>query len=213
MESLFYTTESTNQYKVFYTDDLNGGGIGFGSEYPSIIKTLYPNRIFNTCMEWCSGPGFIGYNILDHGLCNKLVLNDIYQPAIDIAKKTADHNNLSNVVSTYCTGDIGTLPNTIKVDLVVANPPHYDRVLDHPSKRIADDPNWEIHRNFYKKIGNYLTDDGAIIIQENADGSDVSMFEEMINDGNLKILDVIKSPQHFTVAPTLIYYIHITKRI
>jgi len=210
MQSLFYTTESTNQYKVFYTADLNGGGMLFGPEYPSIIRKFYPNRIFNTCMEWCSGPGFIGYNMLDHGLCNNLVLNDIYQPAIDIANKTAEYNDLSKRVSTYCAGDIGTLPDTLKIDLVVANPPHYDRSFNN---RIADDLNWEIHRNFYTKIGNYLTDDGAIIIQENADGSDVSMFEEMINDNNLKILDVLKSPQYFTEAPMLIYYIHITKRM
>lgn len=211
MTQLIYNTQGLNQYSVFWEHHLNGGGIGFGSEYPRIIKELYPDKVFKNCLEWCSGPGFIGYNILDHGLCEKLTLNDIYQPAIDISYKSAQFNNLLSKVELYCTGYINELPKQCRFDLVVANPPHYDRPYVNDNSRIADDQNWEIHKQFYKNIGNYLTDDGVIIIQENEDGSTVECFETMIYGSNLKINRVIKSPDHYTTNPTLIYYIEVTK--
>lgn len=204
-------THGKNKFTIFYIEELNGGGMGFGTEYPDIIKRLYPNKIFNHCLDWCSGPGFIGLEILDQGLCKQLSLVDIYQPAIDHAQYTISHNNLQNAVTTYCAGDIGTLPN-VKFDLVVANPPHYDVDHEHPSKRIMDDPNWDIHRNFYNKISNYLTDDGVILIQENMDGSKPEHFTEMIESNNLEIIDVIKSPAWFEESTHLmIYYIQIHK--
>jgi len=34
-----------NDFKVFYNNNLEGGGNKFGQLYPSIIKLLYPDRI------------------------------------------------------------------------------------------------------------------------------------------------------------------------
>lgn len=213
METLTYQTEGKNNYTVFWTDELNGGGMYFGPEYPFVIKSLYPDRVFNTCFEWCSGPGFIGYNILDHGICNKLVFLDIYKPATDICYKTAQHNNLLDLVQIYNGDNLTILPESTKVDLVVANPPHYNREGDpHPTSRVAEDPNWEIHRMFYKHIGKYLSEDGVILIQENQDGSNPEYFYEMIDDSNLKIKNLIKSPNYYTSKPNLIYYIEITHK-
>lgn len=209
---LTYKTEGKNQYTVFWDHDLNGGGMNFGPEYPSIISNLYPNRTFECCLEWCSGPGFIGYNLLDHGLCNTLVLNDIYQPAIDIANHTRDYNNLNSKVSTFCSQYIDSIPNNIKFDLVVGNPPHYNRPYINDKSRIADDHNWNIHRYFYSKIESYLADDGIIILQENEDGSRPEDFYDMIDQSNLKLTDVIKSPKHYLEPPNLIYYIISQKR-
>lgn len=208
---LTHKTNGQNKFEVFYTEELNGGGMGFGAEYPEIIKNLYPNKIFNHCLDWCSGPGFIGLEILDQSLCKELSLVDIYQPAIDHSLYTIAHNNLQDCVKAYCTGDIGTLPQ-IKFDLVVSNPPHYNNNSDHPTKRVRDDANWDIHRNFYNKISNWLTDDAVIIMQENMDGSTVDDFREMIDTNNLKIVNVINSPRYFTQSPDLIYYIEIHKK-
>lgn len=207
---LTHKTKGQNKFELFFTEELNGGGMGFGAEYPEIIRKLYPNKIFNHCLDWCSGPGFIGLEILDQGLCKELSLVDIYQPAIDHAQHTITHNNLQNSVTTYCTGDIVTLPN-VKFDLVVSNPPHYNYDGEHPTKRIRDDANWDIHRNFYNKIGNFLTDDAVIIMQENMHGSTVDDFREMIESNNLKINNVIDSPNYFNEAPLLIYYIEVHK--
>ena len=211
MEELVYRTEGKNQYDIFWEHHLNGGGMFFGSEYPGIIQQLYPDRIFKNCLEWCAGPGFIGYNLLDHGLCEKIVFNDIYQPALDISYRSAQFNNLLNKVDFYCTGFIDQLPKSCKFDLVVGNPPHYDRPYINNNSRIADDTNWEIHRQFYNNIGNYLTDDAIILLQENEDGSKPEYFADMIIQSNLKLNRVIKSPNHYTINPTMIYYIEVTK--
>lgn len=211
MEEHTYTTEGKNKFSVFWEQNLNGGGIGFGSEYPKIIQDLYPQRIFKSCLEWCSGPGFIGYNLLDHGICEKLSLTDIYQPALDMAYKTAQSNNLLDKVNFYCTGFIDQLPNDCLFDLVVANPPHYDRPYINDNSRIADDSGWKIHKQFYNNIGRYLTDDAIILMQENEDGSKAEMFLDMINESDLHMKRVVKSPGHYISNPTLIYYIEVTK--
>jgi methylase of polypeptide subunit release factors len=179
-------------------------------------QSLYPNRIFNVCYEWCSGPGFIGFNILDHGLCNSLLFTDICDPAIEIAKYSATQNNIQDKLTAYLLRDIDLLPANTKVDLVVSNPPHYNREYGYEyslddNKRMSDDVGWASHIDFYKKIGKFLSDDGIILIQENADGSSPEMFEQMIADSGLKITNVIKSPNHYTTAPELIYYIEIKK--
>jgi methylase of polypeptide subunit release factors len=215
-DKLIYETTGNNRYKIFWRHELNGGGMQFGPEYPSLIQTLYPNRKFNVCYEWCSGPGFIGFNILDHGLCDSLLLTDICDPAIEIAKYSAGYNNIQDKVSAYLMRDIDLLPSNTKVDLVVSNPPHYDRSvvpgysLDD-NARMGDDVDWKSHKEFYSKIGKYLADDGVILIQENEDGSTPQMFEQMISDSGLKITNVIKSPKHYTSTPELIYYIEIRK--
>ena len=72
---------------VYYDSWMEGGGTWFGQEYIELIKQRY-TRTFEKCYEWCSGPGFIGFGILDHELCKKVCLSDIYEPAINQAVKT-----------------------------------------------------------------------------------------------------------------------------
>ena len=59
-------------FPVFYNNTLEGGGNNFGQLYPSIIKLLYPDRIFNDCLEWCSGHGVIGFRLLADEICKNL---------------------------------------------------------------------------------------------------------------------------------------------
>ena len=203
-------TKGHSSYDVFYWKELSGGGTSFGLEYPSVISDLYPNRVFDTCLEWCAGPGFIGYSILDYGLCKNLVLLDLYHPAIVMANKTAKHNNIESKVKTYVSDNINIVPNSIKLDLVVANPPHYNRKLP-VYNRVGGDLNWDTHRDFYKNIGKYLTDDGIILMQESKHGSTENDFSDMINESNLKITNVFDSP-NFGKRPNLIYYIQVEKQ-
>lgn len=190
-----YITKGLNKYKVSWAEEHNGGGMLHGEEYPAIISTLYPGRIFENCFEWCSGPGFIGYNILDHGLCKNLVFTDIHKPVLDLAALTAKENNLVDKVKIYHGGTIDVIPKGTKIDLVVSNPPHFSRLGVEKPNRLFDDPNWDIHRLFFKYIGDYLTDDGIILLQENGSGSGLGgVFEGMIKENGFKITDVIKSP-------------------
>jgi len=210
IDILTLQTNGHNSYDVFYWRALSGGGTKFISEYPAIINDLYPNRIFNTCFEWCSGPGFIGYSILDYGLCENLVLLDLDQPAIVMANKTAKHNNIKHKVKTYIGDNINVIPNSTKFDLVVSNPPHYNR-KSPTQNTIGDDLNWDIHKDFYKNIGKYLTDDGVILMQESKHGSTENDFSDMIKESNLKITNVFDSP-NFGTSPNLIYYIQVEKQ-
>ena len=43
-------------------------------------------------MEWCSGPGFIGYGMMACNICDRLTLLDKFEPAIKVAEKTASNS-------------------------------------------------------------------------------------------------------------------------
>lgn len=208
---------NTTGRKKFYVHEQswhNGGGTWFGQEYLDILPQKYPGRRFEHCLEWCAGPGYIGFNILDHDLCQNLCLVDKFDEAIEFANQTAE--NYPGQVSTYVAESISLLPKHEKFDLVVANPPHYLQCPgDANYQRIAVDQAWSAHADFYKHIGHYLMPHGRILIQENMAGSmnGIKDFEPFITDNNLEILDWFKSPRYFDITgPTQIYYIEIANR-
>jgi methylase of polypeptide subunit release factors len=207
-----FITTGPNQYRVQHDSWMDGGGTWFGQEYASIIQQLYPNRVFERCYEWCSGPAFIGFNILDHGLCKSLCVSDIYAGAIDRVKETAMVNSLTGV-SAYATGTVTGLPEYEMFDLVVANPPHFlECPGDDNYQRIAVDQDWKIHQEFFENIGKHLLPGGVILLQENQAGSlnREKDFEPFITKAGLKITAVIDSPAHYDPTQhTQIYYIEI----
>lgn len=208
--------QTTGTKKFFVHDQSwhNGGGTWFGQEYIEILKSRYPNRTFDRCLEWCAGPGYIGYNILDHGICQHLCLIDKFAEAIEFAQRTGQQ--CVGQVSFYVTETLSVLSPTEKFDLVVANPPHYlECPGDENYQRIAVDQDWQAHKDFYQHIGRHLTDQGIILIQENMAGSmgGIKDFEPFIRVNNLEIKDWFTSPKYFdTSGPTQIYYIEIAKR-
>lgn len=203
---------NTNTLAINYDKAYDGGGTWFGQEYIDIIKSRYPNKVFDRCYEWCSGPGFIGLSILDHGLANSLCLSDMYEPALDCAKATVKQTLYETKVSTYLTNTLADLDKSEKFDLVVGNPPHYAEYVsnDTNQKRICLDQNWSAHADFFKHIKSHLTDDGVILLQENQKGSTVDTFKSMIHNCGLIITDTFnsKSWYNFDDGPR-IYYIEI----
>jgi methylase of polypeptide subunit release factors len=208
-----YTT-GTKKFLVHDQSWHNGGGTWFGQEYIDILKSRYPDKQFNRCLEWCAGPGYIGYNILDHGICQHLCLIDKFAEAIEFAQITAQQCPAQ--VSFYVTDTLSVLPESEKFDLVVANPPHYlECPGDENYQRIAVDKDWQAHKDFYQHIGKNLVDNGIILMQENMAGSlaGANDFEVLINAGGLEITDCFTSLRYFdTSGPTQIYYIEIAKR-
>jgi methylase of polypeptide subunit release factors len=200
-----------------YSDSwMDGGGTWFGQEYVDIIQQRYPNRIFDRCYEWCSGPGYIGFNILANKLCHGLTLSDCYESAIvDAVATTVRANQLQECVSTYVGSSLSVLPAHEQFDLVVANPPHYlECPGDDNYQRIAVDVDWQAHQDFFAHIGQHLTDDGVILLQENQAGSlnGAEDFRPFIEHNNLKITDCFRSTQYYDAnGPTQIYYIEISK--
>jgi methylase of polypeptide subunit release factors len=177
-----FVTTGPNQYCIQYDRLMDGGGTEFGQEYIEVIKQRYPKRVFERCYEWCSGPAFIGFSILDHGICNSLCVSDIYYSVIDQVKETVKINNLK-CVSSYVTGNVSELPKHEMFDLIVANPPHFSEYPNHPQllnhpdyitnhiKRLAVDQDWKIHQEFFANIGKHLMPGGIILLQENHAGS------------------------------------------
>jgi methylase of polypeptide subunit release factors len=209
-------TFNTNGIQVYYDSWMDGGGTWFGQEYTDIIRQRYPGRTFNRCYEWCSGPGYIGFSILGAKLAHRLTLSDLYESAIDNAVATTVRNNqLQECVSAYVGSSLAVLPEYEQFDLVVANPPHYlECPGDDNYQRIAVDINWQAHQDFFDHIGQHLTDDGVILLQENQAGSlnGAEDFRPFIERNNLKITDCFKSNQYYDVnGPTQIYYIEISK--
>jgi tRNA1(Val) A37 N6-methylase TrmN6 len=209
-----WPTTGTELISVQYDSHMDGGGTWFGTDYVTEIRSRYPNRIFERCLEWCSGPGFIGFDILSHGLSKNLVLHDCYHPAIGKVKETVALHDLSARVRYHCGREIDIIPKDQKFDLVVANPPHYAVCPgDDNYQRIAVDTDWTAHRMFYQQILQYLSDDGRILIQENQAGSEqgVETFRHTIESNGLEILDVSASQQFWNVPGPWcqIYYIEI----
>ena len=207
-----FITSGQSKLSVFYHSWMDGGGTWFGQEYVDIIRDRYPGRVFERCYEWCSGPGYIGFNILDHGLCGSLCVSDVYQPAIQAVHETMKNNKLHNV-SAYATGTVSQLPENEKFDLVVANPPHFLTCPgDENYQRIAVDQNWTAHQEFFENIGRHLLPDGIILLQENQSGSmnREQDFAPFIDTAGLQITAVVNSPKYYTPDHhTRIYYIEI----
>ena len=182
---------------VFYTDDTEGGGQHFGQDFISKIKIKYPNRKFSKVFEWCSGPGFIGFSLLSHGICDKLCLTDLHNPALELLDQTINYqeNNCSDLVSTYLLKDMGLLPAHEMFDLVVSNPPHYNKNVSQleNANRICSDINWQSHKNFFNNIKSHLMPNGIILLQENYKGSTPDSFKSFIDNSGLQITDCFNS--------------------
>lgn len=197
---------------VAHDSNMDGGGTWFGQDYITEIRRRYPGRVFQHCLEWCSGPGFIGYNILSHGLASRISFQDLYAPAIARTQETAKNHGLD--VSAYVSPTVGGLPNDVQFDLVVANPPHYlECPGDDNYQRIAVDTDWAAHREFYQNIGSRLAPNGIILMQENQAGSirGAEEFRAMIEANGFEITDVSPSTEFWNQPGpwAQIYYIEI----
>lgn len=171
--------------KVSYKQRLDGGGSTFGQDYITWLKALEmprQGRVF----EWCSGPAFIGFSMLAHGLCDTLFLADINPWAVEACRRTVERNGLGGRVTVVHSDNLEQVPPSERFDLVVGNPPHFIDRLEGNLR--AFDEGWEIHRRFYASIGRFLNPAGVCLIQENAQGSKTDDFRRMIADGGLDLV-------------------------
>ena len=201
-----FLTVGDNPAQVLYTSDLDGGGTWFGQDYIEVLKNRYPDRTFPKCYEWCSGPGFIGYAILANGLSETICFTDIHDPAILATEQSAKVNGWEDRVTAYLLKDLALLPSYERFDLVVSNPPHFQKTVSYDSNRnrLCTDLGWQAHKNFYKNIKQHLTNDGIILIQENVKQSTIDDFKDFIDTAGLEITDSFPS-QNFEN----IYYIEV----
>ena len=171
-------------YKAIYHQLLEGGGINQRRDFLYVIsKAGKPS--YKNALEWCSGPGIIGYELLGYNKTEKINFMDCYKPAIENCLETADRNNVRGRVTVHLTDKVTNLQNTEKFDLVVGNPPHsfdYDEwarnqlTEERPTPeyfndwenqiRIDVDKDMHIHKEFLDNIRDKVTDDCDIFISE-----------------------------------------------
>lgn len=210
---MIWETTGDRRIRVHHHSDMDGGGTWFGTEYSGILKNRY-NRSFARCLEWCAGPGFIGFDLLDHGICDQLVLQDRYAQAIELSIPETIRDNGLDGVQAYLGSSLACLPADQRFDLVVANPPHYLECEGGDNyQRLAVDPDWKAHRDFFEHIGDHLDSDGMILLQENQAGSlrREAEWRDVIEANGLMVRSVFDSPRWYnSPGPWCqIYYIEI----
>ncbi len=217
------------RFEILYQQQLDGDGPSMAKQFVELIKGKYPDRLpFETCYEWCSGPGFIGFALLEANICKNLVLADINSVAVEAAKKTVEHNNLGDSVRVYHSDNLKSIPASESFDLVVSNPPNFYCLNPlHPSYAFLvndlrpNDPEWKLHREFYKEIPQFLNPDAVLAIEEvdvfatkcfmpNPQGDQafwgpepydirarqpINDFKEMIIDNGLTFKEVVTLPE------------------
>ena len=166
--------------------NMDGGGSTHYKDFLNIVKRKGKSH-YSKALEWCAGPGFIGYALLGNKVCDHLVLMDKYEPAIISCNETALANNLNEQVTTYVVDAVGKLPKTEKFDLVLGNPPHVwdsnqfiknieddwaerGHVLKQENvdtlERLLLDHGQHIHIEFFKNISKYLLPGADLFISE-----------------------------------------------
>lgn len=183
------------QISVSYLPELDGGGMTFGQQYLSVIREKL-GRVGHA-FEYCAGPGFIGFSLLAHGLCDKLTLADVNPAAVEAVRNTIRENGLEDRVSVYQSDCLDQIPTTERWDLVVSNPPHWDGDEQEYKNSIRlVDPGWIIHKRFYRDVRKFMNPNASIIFQESAHATKAEDFEGMIKENGLDLVDV------FTVTAT-----------
>jgi methylase of polypeptide subunit release factors len=206
-----WRTTGHNQWPLYYSWELDGGGTAFGQEYVELIEQRYGPK--QTVFEWCSGPAFIGLNLLDHQLADRLVVCDLHEPALRILNWNLARNRITDLVQSYHTDRIATIPAHKQFDLVVGNPPHF---LRHAGdQRRCVDLNWQTHWEFFRNIAKHLNADSHILLQENDCGSPNRQrpWQRAIDQGGLEVTDIFNSPTNYKPQEGLgIYYIELRLR-
>jgi methylase of polypeptide subunit release factors len=195
---------SYGDIKVVYKGLLDGGGTSFGQQYVPVVRDKFGHvpHIF----EFCAGPGFIGFSLLAHGLCDKLTLADINPHAVAMCRETVRRNKLEDRVSVYLSDGLKDIPATEQWDLVVGNPPHFVTNDEQEYKGYIRrfDPDLRIHQEFYTNIAKHLTPTGVVLLQENREGMPPEIFSTMITENKLVVKEVsTPSPSQLVEAKAL----------
>jgi hypothetical protein len=193
--------------EVYYKRHLQGGGLSFGQGYIPLLEALGVPRLPRV-FEWCAGPGFIGFSMLGHKLCDTLCLADINPEAVAACRRTIRANNLANRVTVYLSDNLRTIPRSERWDLVVSNPPHF--ADQFAGNLLAHDPGWRLHREFFAAVEPFLKPGGVIVLQEQNAGSTAETFRPMIEQAGLSVAFVIGGEPQRT-AQSRLYFIGIMR--
>jgi methylase of polypeptide subunit release factors len=175
----------TNNIKIDYETHLDGGGTVFGVNAlngENVKKYIKRGRI----MEMCSGPGFMGFDLLGQGYCDELHLVDVNRENIKHIDETIRLNNLNNVKFIQ-SNVFNELVGESNIDTIISNPPHFK--TPRPGgyrfgneKLLSLDDGMEFHKLFFNDVKKHLKEDGVIILVENTEGVTEEDIREMTKD-------------------------------
>src|SRR3989344_7712666 len=163
---------------------LDGGGFGVAKQFSNTVRTKIGH--VHACMEMFCGHGFIGFTLLEQGLCDELILVDVRPEAIEYVNKTINHSKLKGKVRAYQSDCFDNIP-PVEVDLIIGNPPHFWTFTEELYEKDPRtyDPNMRIHQKFYKQAKQFLTPCGQILLLENYRATKQEDFKQMIKNGGL----------------------------
>jgi methylase of polypeptide subunit release factors len=204
-----------NDFNLFYKNNHDGGGTSFGQDFIRVLNAKYGSKKFNRCLDWCSGPGFIGISLLVNGFCSHVTLMDSNIDVFNFTKKSLRGTRYRDFVSMLNLSTIKDLADYERFDLIVSNPPHFSNKIfwqtnTHPNDELIYlDENWNIHHEFFQNIKSHLSDDGIIILQESQWGCNIDTFDLMLDQGGLMVKDYYpQTVDHFYP----IFYLEITHK-
>lgn len=179
-----------NNFSLFYKEEDHGGGLILRHNYLEFLNHTHKKNNFNSCLEWCAGPGFIGFTLLDHNCIQTLDLIDCSQSAIDSCNQTIKNLPDNYIVKAYCDNTVKNLKT--KYDLIVGNPPWYSKLLlkENGLNRIYCDLNFNIHKDFFEHVDKLLNKNGRIILVEGLYASHPNDFVPLLN--TLEIEQIVK---------------------
>lgn len=177
---------------VAHAADLDGGG---SRTWPHFVQTVREHvGPVHHAFEWCAGPGYIGFALLGAGLCEKLTLADINPRAVRACRQTIDHNRLAERVTVYLSDNLTDVPDSERWDLVIGDPPHFPAALPRHIEQGFElrsvDPDWSIHREFFRTISPHLNNGARVLISESrVAGNYDDLFLRMMTDAGLELIE------------------------
>lgn len=184
-------TQAPMPIQVVYANELHGGGLQLHPFYLEAVRRMPrsgPRRVF----EWCAGPGFIGFSLLAHGLCDTLCLADVNPAAVACCQATIANHGLQDRVTVYHSDNLRDIPATERWDIVVGNPPHFNTTEQIPgyAEILYRDLDWHLHKAFYSNVERFLAPSGLVLLLENHHGSMPRDFYPMILAAGLEVVFV-----------------------
>lgn len=188
--------DSTGRFCVLYYSDTDGAGLAARREFSRLIQRHGLKSFYHTAHEWCAGHGAIGFQLLEDGLCEQLVLSDVHAPAIQSCRFTIALNQLQSRTRTHVITEFGDLPDQ-KWDLMVANPPWrsvYYTGADWPNLPASEQRNmfdigYSAHNDMWRNIARYLNPDAEIFLYEDSRFSSRETWHQQIQQAGLVVLD------------------------
>lgn len=190
----------TSNKKITFPAWLMGGG----QDQKYYFLEVLGNKKYTNGFEWCAGHGEIGFEIVTNGIADTMTFSDLHPGSAEWCIKNSIDLEISDKVQAFTSSTISNLPNNVKWDLVVSNPPNAVNADLNELQRMREegqtddhillfarttwDYKFQTHKEFFENIGNYTTDnvDMYITIQD----STIDLANNLAKKNNLRIENI-----------------------